>query len=284
MIHMNVDLFQDPAAFAAAATPTLMRDEAENCFWLGMLSSPSELAGALMCIVRSAEGVPLAVAIKTAGRQVVITRAAEETARYLARFLHERQMELPGVGGVRETAEAFAREWARLTGTTPHVHVVLALHRLRQLVPPPPTGDGGAIRAGKAGDVELLTQWIDAFATELNEPLGDPRAVAEKRVALGSIFLWEREAAPVAMAAFSGATPNGVRINLVYTPPPMRGRGYASNLVAALSRRLLDSGKRHCFLYTDVSNPTSNKIYRALGYEPVSEAVHITFDGAGGSH
>ena len=42
------------------------------------------------------------------------------------------------------------------------------------------------------------------------------------------------------MAASAGKTPNGVRVNNVYTPPPLRGRGYASACVAHLSQELLD--------------------------------------------
>ena len=65
-----------------------------------------------------------------------------------------------------------------------------------------------------------------------------------------------------------------MRINRVYTPPEFRGRGYASNLVASLSRHLLDSGRKFCFLFTELANPTSNKIYQQIGYHPVSDFRH----------
>jgi predicted GNAT family acetyltransferase len=54
----------------------------------------------------------------------------------------------------------------------------------------------------------------------------------------------------------------------VYTPPELRGRGYASAVVAALTKRELDAGARCCSLFTDLANPTSNHVYTALGYEP----------------
>jgi hypothetical protein len=34
---------------------------------------------------------------------------------------------------------------------------------------------------------------------------------------------------------------------------------------------LLDSGRKFCFLYTDVTNPTSNHIYQEIGYRPVAD-------------
>src|SRR4051794_1327852 len=44
--------------------------------------------------------------------------------------------------------------------------------------------------------------------------------------------------------------------------------------VAAVSQHLLDSGRKFCFLFTDLANPTSNKIYQQIGYEPVSDFRH----------
>jgi predicted GNAT family acetyltransferase len=66
------------------------------------------------------------------------------------------------------------------------------------------------------------------------------------------------------------------RVGPVYTPPELRGRGYAGALTAHVSRRILDAGERAC-LYTDLANPTSNKIYAAIGYEPVADFVEYTF-------
>jgi hypothetical protein len=63
----------------------------------------------------------------------------------------------------------------------------------------------------------------------------------------------------------------------VYTPPRFRRRGYASALVAELSRRLLDDGRDYCFLYTDLANPTSNRIYMDVGYELVCESADYAF-------
>ena len=86
--------------------------------------------------------------------------------------------------------------------------------------------------------------------------------------------LWE-DGAQVSFAAYGGPTPNGIRIGPVYTPPKLRGRGYATALVADLSQRLLDEGRRYCFLYTDLANPTSNAIYERIGYVRVGESNRI---------
>lgn len=73
------------------------------------------------------------------------------------------------------------------------------------------------------------------------------------------IYVWE-DGEPVSLIGYTGPTPNGIRIGPVYTPPEHRRRGYASAGVAEVSQIMLDSGRRYCFLFTDLANPTSNHI------------------------
>jgi predicted GNAT family acetyltransferase len=80
------------------------------------------------------------------------------------------------------------------------------------------------------------------------------------------------------MAGFGGLTPNGIRIGPVYTPPDERRRGYGSALTAALTQQLLDGGRRFCFLFTDLANPTSNRIYQQIGYRAVSDVDLWVFE------
>jgi predicted GNAT family acetyltransferase len=91
-----------------------------------------------------------------------------------------------------------------------------------------------------------------------------------------TMFLWD-DGGPVSMCGVSGPTPTGIRVAPVYTPPEARGRGYASNLVAAVSQAQLDGGRAACFLYTDLANPTANHVYQAIGYEPVRDVDRYAF-------
>ena len=90
-------------------------------------------------------------------------------------------------------------------------------------------------------------------------------------------YLWEDCGRVVSWVGASGETPHGIRIAPVYTPPELRGHGYASNLTAAASQDQLNRGRQLCFLFTDLANPTSNKIYRAVGYEPVVDVDQNRF-------
>jgi predicted GNAT family acetyltransferase len=71
-----------------------------------------------------------------------------------------------------------------------------------------------------------------------------------------------------------------VRVGPVYTPPELRGRGYAGAATAAASQAALDVGVREVVLYTDLANPTSNALYQRLGYRPVEDRVVFSFEPA----
>lgn len=81
----------------------------------------------------------------------------------------------------------------------------------------------------------------------------------------------------MSLAGFGNPTPNGIRVGPVFTPPALRGRGYASALVGQMTAMLLNRGLRFCFLFTDLANPTSNNIYQRVGYEPVSDVDEYAF-------
>ena len=64
----------------------------------------------------------------------------------------------------------------------------------------------------------------------------------------------------------------------MYTPPQLRGQGYGSAVTAHATKQCLARGLDYCFLYTDLSNPTSNKIYMNIGYERVCDSAEYVFD------
>jgi hypothetical protein len=45
-----------------------------------------------------------------------------------------------------------------------------------------------------------------------------------------------------------------------------------------VSQAELDAGRRFCFLFTDLANPTSNHVYMDIGYEPVRDVDGYAFD------
>ena len=94
-------------------------------------------------------------------------------------------------------------------------------------------------------------------------------------MAAGQLWLWQ-DGEPLSMAVSREPVADVVRVTEVYTPPNKRKRGYAAACVHALSARLRNAGYR-CILYTDLANPTSNSVYRRIGYRAVAEALRYRF-------
>jgi len=145
----------------------------------------------------------------------------------------------------------------------------------------PPADVPGSYRAYEDRDRDLVLAWLTAFVAE-SLPAGTPfdaEAVLARRLDErdAGFVLWEDDEA-ASLAGFGGVTPNGIRVGPVYTPPELRGRGYASALVGELTARLIAGGRRFCFLFTDLSNPTSNSIYQRVGYQPVTDVNQWVFE------
>lgn len=189
---------------------------------------------------------------------------------------------ISGVAAVKETSRLFANLWSAKTGTKATRSLAMRAYQLNKVIPI--KGIAGYMRRAVEADRALLSRWITAFGEEAlpDSPPPDLDRLMDMYLRDGvedvrGYYIWEVDGLPVAMAGYTGPTPNGMRINAVYTPPELRRRGYASALVAALSQYLLDSGRRFCFLFTDLSNPTSNKIYQEIGYHAVCDVDEYKF-------
>ena len=96
-------------------------------------------------------------------------------------------------------------------------------------------------------------------------------------VTQGGLLLWEVDGEPVAYAMARPATAGMSRVGPVYTPPAHRRRGYAGAVTAAATRWALDHGARHVAIFTDLANPTTNRLYPRLGFRPVYDALEVRF-------
>jgi predicted GNAT family acetyltransferase len=190
----------------------------------------------------------------------------------LAKWAHANMPAMSEVCGPVVAANRCADRLATLYGKRVRTRTGMRIFQLTRVIPPRRTP--GAMRVADERDLDLMLEWMEAFRVEIGEPHELPHARLKERLGKKHFHLWE-DPGPVAIAGWTGRTPNGVRINSVYTPPQHRGRGYASNLVAALTQEMLDEGRKFCFLYTDAANPTSNKIYQQIGYEFVSDWANL---------
>ena len=282
---MQVEAPGDAATFLAAAEPVLGADEARHNLIYGICSSASEaphvFPDARYWIVRADYGV-VAAAIRTPPFNVVVAQPLRSDAlAFLATALYDAGVSLPGVTGALPESEAFADAWTAVAGGVHRVRMQQGIYRARSVALP--KGIRGQARPIAADDRDIVVEWLQAFEREAlhgHTPQSDHEQWFERRLAseTAGVALWEDESAVVSMCGYGGATPHGIRVGPVYTPPDRRSRGYGSAVTAHVTKAQLDGGRDYCFLYTDLTNPTSNKIYMQIGYERVCDSAEYVFE------
>jgi len=184
---------------------------------------------------------------------------------------------LPGVVGPSPVAQQVARRWGEATGCEYQLSRQSRLFELREVSVPPPTK--GRLRVAGMSDHALLARWGHAFHEDIGQPVEPEEAArtARSRIEAGDIYLWEEDGRPVSTAMRTRPNRRGISVSLVYTPPELRRKGYASACVGELSRLLLVSGWEYCALFADVANPAANQVYERIGYRPILEFEDYTF-------
>jgi predicted GNAT family acetyltransferase len=194
----------------------------------------------------------------------------DDTADALVALWLSEDPALAGVCGKVATARAVAAAWARRTRGRARCHMREQMHALSQVTQPPRPA-AGELRLASTEQRALLIAWQRAFDEELGlAERGMAERSVDARMAGGGLLVWD-DGGAVSMVGLAPQVAGVVRIGPVYTPPRLRGRGYASSAVAAACRRALAAGARRCVLFTDVDNPTSNRIYASVGFRPFED-------------
>jgi hypothetical protein len=280
---LDLRRYTDVDDFLAAATPFLVEREAEHNLIFGVAATlredPGQYTGpAYLATVADGDRV-IAAALRTPPFRLVLSEVDDPAVLGLIAG-DTLEFDLSGVQGPAGVVDAFVRERTARGGPPARQALSERAYRLTQVIPPRPVA--GDMRVARAADRDLIADWLHAFMIEALDE--DDRRGSEEsadRWIAGrgpTLHLWEDGGEVVSLCGVRGPTPHGIRVGPVYTPPERRGRGYASALVAAASQAQLDAGKRFVFLFTDLANPTSNRIYQAIGYEPVRDIDVYEFE------
>ena len=292
---MELRFFDDPASFLDVAADHLAEQPVVSTVVSGVAHR--------VAVDREAgipwpEGVPCWFATVLDGGEIVgvamrtapfgtypafLLPMPDEAARRLAGALLERDEPTRSANGALPAVRVFCDEMASRLGGETRVNQHTRLFELGELVEPAPVE--GRLRPASVDEQDLVTSWYEAFMADADEQAGrEPGETAHetpsptdmrRRIEGGRVFVWEDESGqPVHVTAASRPSYGVSRIGPVYTPREHRGRGIASAAVAAVSKLLRDSGERAC-LFTDQANPTSNKIYEAIGYRRVVDMANL---------
>jgi hypothetical protein len=281
---MRVERHADATSFLERAGDFLLEREAEHNLILGLtgrLRSEPRLYGEDPYFAVALDGDRVAgAALRTPPHNLILSEIDNvEALEPIADDVQDLYESLSGVIGAREPAALFARSWERRTGAAARIGIRQRIYRAAEASLP--GGVAGEMRPYGEGDRVLVLEWMEAFVAEAlpEAPPETPEEWLERNLTnpYGGIDLWVDAGEPVSFASYGGLTPNGIRVGPVYTPPELRRRGYGTALVAELTRMLLERGRRFCFLFTDLANPTSNSIYQRIGYRPVTDVDQWTF-------
>lgn len=207
---------------------------------------------------------------------VMLSAMPADAVGTLAKELAGAGRALPGVNAQEQAAQAFAAVWQDCTGAAARMYQRMRLFRLGELVWPEPVPDGAA-RIATLADRDLLISWFDAFSEEAGDFDTNHGAAVDDRLSYGGMTLWQVAGRPAALAGVTRTVAGMIRVGPVYTPPELRGRGYAGAATATVSQAALDAGATDVLLYTDLANPTSNALYQRIGYRPVEDRVVLSF-------
>jgi len=282
---VDVEDFRRAEKFLEHTRAELELNEAANSLMLGvcgMLIEHPERYQEPPCLKTvSDEGGLVVAALMTPPHNLMVYHHRGDLhagARALVESVFDEGWSVPGTVGPEEAAAVAAEAWMARTGRGSHLAQRLRAYKLSRLAIPLP--EQGRLRLATEEDVDLVAAWRCGFEREIHGKTDEERSLRASldRIQARDIFLWE-DGRVVSLAMQNRPTRRGISVGLVYTPPELRGRGYATACVGELSRLLLASGWEFCALFADAANPTSNRIYQRIGYEPVCDYHEYRFEG-----
>ena len=279
-LRMKIIRHEHVTSFVERAGTWLERTEAENNLILGICSGlanhPDRFEADPYLLTIEERNSVIGAALMTPPHKLTITRMPQAAAAELVNYVLDNSIDVPGVFGTSEEAKAFAECWSAKTGRACQLTMNQRMYKCNDVIEP--TWCPGRLRLAETNDEELLVKWCRESTLEIgiDEDLDRCQQGVQQMIADARLVIWE-QGQVVSCAAYGAETANAVRIFFVYTPAPLRRKGLATSCVAALTQMLLTSGKQYCLLYTDLANPTSNRIYQKIGYRPICNSQMWTF-------
>ena len=280
---MKVIRYSDPSILWKKISPQLLDQEAANNLFVGLIKNLVDNEE-----LRAPDHLWFSIeddnAIQLAGwctppypfglwSPLIETTDAVEC---LLDFLESERLNLPGVIGKPALVDSVAAMAIKRFKLEDYFTMNQGIYECRKVNPE--LLDRGRIRPVTMDEIELLTDWMIAFHMEtLNqEPLrSEARDNLKREIEMGNYFFYEENGKVLSTLATARQMVNGTSVNMVYTPPESRKKGYATSSVALLTQKLLDDGWKFAALFTDLDNPTSNSIYQKIGYRKVGESKHV---------
>lgn len=275
---MKFKIYKNVANFIKNVEPVLLEKEAEHNLIIGLLNRLMQgeinADNCFMAVFEKNEQFKYILLQTPPYNLIVGTSKGADSSEIptLIKHLKEKNLEFPGVTAISEIAKVFAASWEANYRSKSVIIQSQGIYQLEKL-----KGcklADGQMRVAVDKEIDTIAEWIEEFYKSTPHKYSREECIklAKDMIKKKIVHVWENGAELVSMAAKNRETKNGYVISCVYTPPNRRGHGFATSVVHQLSVRILQE-KKFCFLYTDLSNPTSNYIYQQIGYQFVKESA-----------
>lgn len=276
---LKINQYKDIHKYKNIVIPYLEQDEIINNLALGLLLDIKEEQPIVMATVTKEDHIVLVI-LQTSPKQIILSKSeivTEDEIHQLAKLLNNQLDDIPGVVGEKDLTNKLAREMTILRKKVPFIQMNQRLYWLDQIEKSP--GNNGRLIKLEMENLSLVKDWVYQFCIEIDERMSKEEAEVKAKdiISRGRVYGWEVDGEFVSMANASRPTKTNITVNFVYTPFTERKKGYASSCVSALTELMLNNRFNTTSLYTDLDNPTSNKIYMEIGYKPIIDSIVIHF-------
>lgn len=280
---MELIIYSDSSVFSEQVAPLLNRNEDSNSLFLGILGQiqANQYDDYFLALAENNDEI-VAACLMTPPHalQLVVFHQLPEIEKEIAVHLRNLGVKVSGIVGEQETSRLFAKAWTNDTKEQVRVLMDQGLYRV-DAVNKGLQKSVGTWRIASNKDAKLLIEWYKLFGEETGIDRRSTQEQATQRIEefldRKEVYVWEVDGSVVSCMKKGRPSKNGITVSFVFTPKAYRANGYARTLVAEVTEELLLEYD-FVMLYTDLANPTSNKIYREIGYEQIANPVHLIFE------
>lgn len=278
---MEMIIYSDSAVFLEKVSTLLYKNEDIHSLFLGVLGQihANQYEDYFLALAETDDEI-VAACLMTPPHalQLVVFHPFPEIEQKIVGHLQNLGIEVSGIVGEQTTSRLFAEAWTERTGERVKILMDQGLYRI-DAVTKGLQKSLGSWRIASKKDAVVLEEWYRLFEEETGIGRSAQTQISHKIAGFlerKEVYVWEVDEQVVSCMQKKRPSKNGITVSFVFTPNAQRRNGYAQTLVAEVTDELLLEYD-FVMLYTDLSNPTSNKIYQEIGYEQIANPVHLVF-------
>jgi predicted GNAT family acetyltransferase len=269
---MKINQYTTASEFLNKCENILLEKETQNNLILGLADSllkRKRKGNGTLFFSFEDHGSIIGAALRTdLEKPLSISEISKDGTDALVNYLAKLKINIGGVVGEIRTSTNFSNQYS-----------VTVKKPLKLIMP---ELNGYNLKIAYEGDLFVVETFVRGFIMDCfpddKSALDNVRTMSKRHIDNKVLYLLEDPHGKfVSMACNNRETKNSGCVSLVYTPKDQRGRGFGSIITALSSQEVFKKGKSFCNLFTDLSNPTSNHIYKKMGYIQIGESKHFSF-------